>query len=304
MKKEYILIDKSNLDVFTDVPLFIKADQKHYTLFKAKGHSVSNDQVATVALYIDVNDKISKIEQEQELFNYRLKNYVNKGNYTKIKEQLVSIVDDTLKIPVEKNLKGLSKTVDLIVEDYSGRSQIVEKLVDFSSKDYSTTIHSINVMAFTLAYCYHEKLSEKILRILGLGALLHDVGKTEINDNVLKKTTALTPLEYEEIKTHALKGYNILKKCNFGERILNCALEHHEKLDGSGYPYGKKIISFEGQLISVIDCYEALISHYRRYKGPLTTYEASQIIKKDVDEGKIDKALFENFILSRLKSEA
>ena len=103
------------------------------------------------------------------------------------------------------------------------------------------------------------------------------------------------------MKKHPAKGHEILSLCEFDRSILMCALEHHERLDGSGYPCGITDLSFEGRLIGIIDCYEALISHYRPYKSGLSPYDASEVLLEDVENGKFDKEIFETFIRSRLK---
>ena len=101
------------------------------------------------------------------------------------------------------------------------------------------------------------------------------------------------------MKRHPKIGESIIKsKSGFGGEIARGALEHHEKLDGSGYPEGIKQISFTGQLLGIIDCYEALTNEerpYRRAKSPLDTLK---LIKQDVEAGKFDRKIFEKFCYS------
>jgi HD-GYP domain-containing protein (c-di-GMP phosphodiesterase class II) len=101
------------------------------------------------------------------------------------------------------------------------------------------------------------------------------------------------------MKRHPKIGEFIIKfKSRIDNGIARGALEHHEKLDGSGYPRGIKHISFAGQLLGIIDCYEALTNEerpYRRAKSPLDTLN---LIKTDVDAGKFDRKIFEKFCYS------
>jgi HD-GYP domain-containing protein (c-di-GMP phosphodiesterase class II) len=101
------------------------------------------------------------------------------------------------------------------------------------------------------------------------------------------------------MKRHPKLGEYIIKvKSGIDGGIADGALEHHEKLDGRGYPSGTRHISFIGQLLGIIDCYEALTIEerpYRRAKSPLDTLK---LIKSDVEAGKFDRKIFEKFCCS------
>ena len=154
-------------------------------------------------------------------------------------------------------------------------------------------------MALTLGFCFYSKLLLHETKRLGLSALLHDVGKTEIPDNILKAPRRLSDEEFKIMKRHPKIGEYIIKiKSELGGAIARGALEHHEKLDGSGYPKGVRHLSFAGQLLGIIDCYEALTNEerpYRRAKSPLDTLK---LIKSDVEAGKFDRKIFEKFCYS------
>jgi HD-GYP domain-containing protein (c-di-GMP phosphodiesterase class II) len=154
-------------------------------------------------------------------------------------------------------------------------------------------------MALTLGFCFHSKLSLHETKRLGLSALLHDVGKTEIPDNILKAPRRLTDEEFEIMKRHPKIGEYIIKiKSAIGGSIARGALEHHEKLDGSGYPGGVQHISFVGQLLGIIDCYEALTNEERPYRRAQSPLETLKLIKADVEAGKFDRKIFEKFCYS------
>jgi HD-GYP domain-containing protein (c-di-GMP phosphodiesterase class II) len=138
-------------------------------------------------------------------------------------------------------------------------------------------------------------------RRLGLGALLHDVGKAEIPSEILQAPRKLSPEEFEIMKSHTGIGERLIRAINrLGEDVALAALQHHEKLDGSGYPKGlqKRDISFNGQLIGIIDCYEALTNEERPYRRALEPLETLELLKRDVEAGKFDRRLFEKFCYS------
>jgi HD-GYP domain-containing protein (c-di-GMP phosphodiesterase class II) len=118
------------------------------------------------------------------------------------------------------------------------------------------------------------------LMTLGLGALLHDIGKTQIPMQILLKPEKLTPGEYEEMKRHAELGYYLLKD-EPGIPLLaaHCALQHHERLDGSGYPRGLagEEIHEYAKLIGIVDSYDAMTSS-RAYRETMLPHQAVEAL--------------------------
>jgi putative nucleotidyltransferase with HDIG domain len=205
-------------------------------------------------------------------------------------------MQETLEEPRSGSLEGVSQTVDILVGDYVGETDIIKNLLFVASKDYTTVLHSINVMALVLSYagCMGYSLARK--KVLGLSALLHDVGKTKIDISLLNAPRKLTLEEFIEVQQHSIQGYRILDHCKFDNKeIKNVALDHHEKLDGSGYPNGKRVISETAQLIGFIDCYEALTNDDRPYRKALDPFKALSLIKTEVDSGKFNRDIFEKF---------
>jgi len=250
-------------------------------------------------LYIHQKDRISAIKELQKGFNRQIAKSIKTGNVLEVKSTLCDLVAETLTEPRSGTLKALPETVDTLVSGYSKNSEIIKTFASISFKDYTTVIHSVNVMALTLGFCFHSKISLPETKRLGLSALMHDVGKTEIPDRILKASRKLTNKEFKVMKRHPKIGESIIKfKNGLDVEIAQGALEHHEKLDGSGYPRGINHISFAGQLLGIIDCYEALTNEerpYRRAKSPLDTLK---LIKQDVETGKFDRKIFEKFCYS------
>lgn len=113
---------------------------------------------------------------------------------------------------------------------------------------------------------------------LHLGALLHDLGKLRIPKNVLNKPGRLDYEEYNLIKTHALMGFEMLLETGLLEEypiILNIVQSHHERMDGTGYPYGlkKESLSLETRIVAITDSYDAMTSN-RNYMTNMTKEEA------------------------------
>jgi putative nucleotidyltransferase with HDIG domain len=301
---EYISARISQLNFYRNIPLYTKAPNDNHILYKPAGITLGEMRIAEGLhpreLYIRQSDKITGIQEAQKGFNRQLELDVMSGNSIKVKETLVTVVEETLAEPRSGSLEGMSDTVGVIVSGYSRDSGIIKNLIDLSSKDYSSTIHSINVMALALKFAFHIYFAPEEAKLLGLCGLLHDVGKTRIDDEILTAPRKLTDDEFAEMRRHTIYGYNILNECKFGNsEIADCALNHHEKIDGSGYPNGKIRISRMSQIIGIIDCYEALTNDDRPYRNAMDAYEAlSTIIMKDVNSGKFDKELYAQLIKS------
>ena len=304
MSPEMIRARKSQLKFYRDVELYKKDKGEGFVLYKKAGMTLHDmrieEEMYPAVLYIKQKDKIRGIQEAQKGFNKKLQTDVKSGNPAKVKETLVTIVEETLTEPRSGSLEGVSETVGILVSDYSKDSDVVKNLIDLSYTDYSTVLHSINVMAFALGFAFSLNYSQAETKVLGLSALLHDVGKTKINKEILTAPRKLTDEEFEEIKSHTIIGYNILRNCKFNDRHISLsALEHHEKLDGSGYPNNKTKINQTAQIIGIIDCYEALTNDDRPYRRSMEAFNTlNQIIGKDVKSGKFSKDLYSKLVRS------
>ena len=301
-KKNYIPIRNSQINFYRDVGLYY-IEGGTFVLYKPPGKLVTdvrlNQERIPTELYIHQEDRVTAIEELQNGFNRKIAKNIKTGNVMAVKSTLCNLVEETLTEPRSGTLKALPETIETLVSGYSKSPEIIKTFASISFKDYTTVIHSVNVMALTLGFCFYSKLSLHETKRLGLCALMHDVGKTEIPDNILKASRKLTNKEFEIMKRHPKIGEYIIKfKSGIDSRVAHGALEHHEKLDGSGYPRGIRHISFAGQLLGIIDCYEALTNEerpYRRAKSPLDTLK---LIKQDVEAGKFERKIFEKFCYS------
>lgn len=148
--------------------------------------------------------------------------------------------------------------------------------------DDETYTHSINVALICHTFGTWLGLSEEENDVLTLCGLLHDIGKLEIPDNIIKKPAKLNDEEYSLMKKHTLKGYQILKDQDIDERIKHAALLHHERCDGTGYPNGftNRNINDFTKIVSIADVYDAMTSK-RVYRGPLCPFEVIGIFETE-----------------------
>lgn len=189
---------------------------------------------------------------------------------------------------------------DLFSEEVITREEIIEysKMlaysIDFRSE--STVEHTITVEAISYQIGKLIGLSEKRLNCIKGAAALHDIGKIGIPMEILEKPGRLTAEEFEIIKGHTTLGYEILSGLNIDD-IRDIGILHHEKLDGSGYPFGLKgeEINTETRIVAIADIIGALIGT-RSYKKEFSKEKVIGILNEMADDNKIDKEITSLFI--------
>ena len=168
-------------------------------------------------------------------------------------------------------------------------STVIKNIVLYGSGEDSIYRHGVNVAALSALLGKWVGLEEAKINLLVYSAILHDIGKTKINNDLLEKETSLTKSELGIIKTHTNAGYKIVKEITFLDKSVSYGvLMHHERLDGSGYPLGLKgdgIHPF-AKIIAIADVFDAINSN-RGYKNKKLPFEALQIVKTE-GLGKLD----------------
>ncbi|TAM45340.1 MAG: PAS domain S-box protein [Gammaproteobacteria bacterium] len=171
---------------------------------------------------------------------------------------IFSLLDVTERVLAERRLRaGLERTVEAIA-------------ATIEMRDPYTAGHERRVVELATAIAREVGLAEERIEGLRFAALVHDIGKIRIPAEILSKPAALSPIEFEMIKTHCQTGHDILKGIEFPWPVARMVLEHHERLDGSGYPGGLKGVQtlLESKILTVADVVEAMSSH-RPYRPAL-----------------------------------
>lgn len=184
--------------------------------------------------------------------------------------------------------------VEDMVEFISTDLSAANSLMKLSTHDYYTYNHSINVAVYSIAIC-KSILGEdkKLLVTAGLGGLLHDLGKRKVDTNLINKPGKLDSEEWVEMKKHPGYGYELLQDVpSISNDIKRIVHEHHEHMDGTGYPQGlseNQILKLS-RIASVADVFDALTTK-RSYKDAVSAQEALEIMA-NMSEGKFDPEVF------------
>lgn len=202
-------------------------------------------------------------------------------------ESLVEVQSSINELVLKNNPINAQAMIDSIKEITNGFRpdvSVFDMLHCIEGYDDLTYVHSINVSLISRMIATWMKLSENDVDTVTLGGLLHDVGKVMIPNEIITKPARLTDVEYNIIKTHPIHGYNILKDQNIDERVKLCALQHHERCDGRGYPYQKTYDEIEplARIVAIADVYDAMTSN-RVYRRGMCPYDVIAVFEDNMD---------------------
>jgi len=226
-----------------------------------------------------------------------------KGSVLNQHVEITALHRDGHTIPVELSIVSAhsndTMSFNAFIRDISGRVQAREELEKsrqqlktsligtvvavsraVGARDPYTAGHQQRVSQLSRAIAQEMKLDGELIEGLRLGATIHDIGKIYLPAEILSKPAKLTDVEYALVKSHAEVGYGILKDIAFPWPVADIAHQHHERLDGSGYPQGLKgdEICLEARIVAVADVVEAMSSH-RPYRAALGFDAALQEIE-------------------------
>lgn len=177
--------------------------------------------------------------------------------------------------------KLLEDTNRILKEGRNG-AHILEMLHGIRDYDDMTFVHCLNVSLICNIFAGWLKLPEEETKILTLGGLLHDIGKMLVPREILTKAGKLTKEEFEIIKSHTIKGYQVLKDQPIDIRVKYAALMHHERCDGTGYPNGFHANQIEefAKIIAIADVYDAMTSN-RQYRKAICPFDVVENFERD-----------------------
>ena len=202
-------------------------------------------------------------------------------------------------IRLGKNIesKAVKRVVTNMVDSIFRNRDALSNLTRLKGYDEYTFVHSVNVCVLCLTLGRHLDFEREVLQQIGIGALLHDAGKMKVPNSILLKPGRLTDAEFKLIKKHPQYALEILEKTEgIPEESKKVALQHHERFNGRGYPFGLKgeEITLFGQMAAIVDVYDAITSD-RCYKNAISPHEGIQKIY-EWSPNDFNQSLVERFI--------
>lgn len=196
------------------------------------------------------------------------------------------------------NMEAVNQVVSDMTESVFRNPDALTSLSRLKRFDEYTFFHSVNTALLAMSLGRNLGFGQAELHQIGVGTLLHDIGKTKIPLEILNKPGRFESHEMEIMKQHVMRGAEVLSgTTGLDDAYLKPALEHHERVDGSGYPYQRSQtdISRSGLIAAVVDIYDAITSDRCYHKGK-PAHEALQFLYLISQKGHLDHALVQRFI--------
>lgn len=212
-------------------------------------------------------------------------------------QSLVGNLMKSVKIGGAIDIAPIHQLADELQQSVFRNANALSCLGRIREKDNYLLEHSVNLSVLMSLFGRYRKLSPDALHQTIVGALLHDIGKILTPDEVLHKAGPLSPEEFEVMKAHARHSRDILKATEgIGELAIITAAEHHERMDGSGYPEGLKgdEISIYGRMVAITDVYDAITADRVYHQGMTPTQGLKKLLEWSGTH--LDQALVYEFI--------
>lgn len=231
----------------------------------------------TSQVYVDPEERtkfIETIEQQGFVRKYEVRFYRKDGRIIWVSRATRVVRDKKGKIlyheGIIEDITDRKESIDRLRNALGGTIRAIASMVE--TRDPYTAGHQRRVSDLARAIATEMGLSNDRVEGLRVAAIIHDIGKLSIPAEILSKSSKLTNIEFNLIKYHSQSGYDILKDIEFPWPIARMIIEHHERMDGSGYPNGitGDHLLLESRILSVADVVEAMVSHrpYRPALGP------------------------------------
>lgn len=216
-----------------------------------------------------------RIRSSEEFKKFRKSYNIEVEN---LKNTLNNVITKNAPLNVEELLDHSLK----IASDVNGHVHLLDMLHNMREYDDSTFSHCLNVGLICYIFASWLKLSPEEVELATACGLLHDIGKLLVSIDIIKKPGKLTDEEFQEMRKHPASGYKLLVSQHVDENIFNAALMHHERCDGSGYPFNlrENQINKYAKIVAIADVYDAMTSA-RVYRDALCPFKVIEIFEEE-----------------------
>ncbi|MBR4343781.1 MAG: HD-GYP domain-containing protein [Lachnospiraceae bacterium] len=250
-----------------------------------RGSILDAQKISKIMFYSVDTITVYKLPTEAEKsLTEQLKTSVEFREFSQRYDKTVNSFKDSVNKVISENheIDGdeLLGEIEEIIEQTGSNSRIFNMLHCIRDYDEMTYVHSVNVSLICNCFAKWLEMNEEETRLITLGGLLHDIGKISIPRDILLKPDTLTAEEYEIVKTHTIKGYEILKEKKIDDKIKMISLQHHERADRTGYPYGKSGDEIEpyAMIVAIADVYDAMTSD-RVYRPKICPFDVVKALE-------------------------
>jgi len=264
-------------------------------LIMSQGTVLTDNLITRLDLYgiltVFVEDNVPNAEEvtvapREPSYSQRVKTSAAFKQFKKNFDQSITSFQSSINDVVERNVKLdakslLSQALDMINEN-NGQIGIMDMLQNMREYDDSTYAHCLNVALICNVLAKWLRFDDERVKMATACGLFHDIGKLTVPRDIITKPGKLDAKEYAAVQKHPINGYRLLQKQDVDEHIMNAALMHHERSDGSGYPMrlsGNQIDPY-ARIVSIADVYDAMTAA-RVYRGPLCPFRVIEIFEQE-----------------------
>jgi putative nucleotidyltransferase with HDIG domain len=266
-----------------------KSDAQPLPLTETPAVEAPSQESVEDALWEEKHKRIKVLKERRSKLNQTA------GRYQKSVESTRKMMEVLFSSP-EQAIEMADEVVGNMVSELTVDTEVTMQLVNLKGKNESSYYHSLNVTALSLVLGQKLGLDTGQMHLLGLGALFHDLGHQRIPSQILLKKEPLTAAEEKVYQRHTTLGVEMAKKIGTLPREVVAIIgQHHERLDGSGYPKGlKDEVGILPRIVAIVDHYDELCNHADPHSS-LSPYEAVSLMYSK-EQGKYDKHILTTFI--------
>lgn len=297
--EKYTAVRETQIHLLTTVDFYSLSTQEEFNLYKKAGDRLGQKKSRgknLPELYILEKDKKRALKELGDILNTDLAKGIAAGGLVQTKKAVSRIVQEALVPDQEEVREILPKTIELLIQGFDKNHTSISQLTRTVTHSSLVAEHTVNVTALVLQHCFFHGIRDEECIRLALCALLHDIGTSEIDPSILESKERLNDKQYKIFQNHTLKGHDILSRDKaIDESVATVALDHHELIDGSGYPSAKSEVSADSQLIGLINCYEPLTYLNKNFRRAQKPFDSLKHLKQETIRGKFSKEIFKQF---------
>ena len=267
-------------------------------------------QMGIMSVYIQIDDGVSEEVNslsvsptaQENIEKLRTEDRAKVTLSASVRERVATGIQFIYNNPESPEIdKATNYIADSLMDSINQNNAIAIDISALKTSDEYTFKHSVDVATISMIVAKQQGMNSNQIREIGVAGLLHDIGKTKVPTNILNKPGKLNNQEFEIMKQHSLFGYQMVKdRPDVSEEVSLTILEHHEKINGSGYPMGITLAQIcpYARILTISDIYDALVTE-RPYKAAYSQRDAVEIIMSMTRELDINamKAFLESMIL-------
>lgn len=273
--------------------VYIDAEKSHESIYPHLRSLSTLGKDESISNHSDAHES-EQADLEQHNFQKELK--IARKVHSRTRTYIDQALED-IRLGQAVNTDAAKELVTEVANSITRSPHAMVWLTNMKERDEYTSIHCMNVCIMAVSFGRSLGMNKTELELLGLGGLLHDLGKMRVPLEILNKPSKLTFDEFEVMKTHPMEGFKMLKEQgNLPLEVLDIVKHHHERRNGKGYPSqldGNEINNMT-RMVAIVDVYDAITSD-RCYHDAITPYDALKNMYEWVNED-FDKDTIEQFI--------